>query len=316
MKVLGKGIAVGSRLSWRRLPARWLVLLLLFMAGGGWPALHAAHAQGLQPVPALSSQVVDAAGLLKASERQRIEARLAALERDKGVQVAFLLVATTAPEDIASYANRVGNAWKIGRRGVGDGVLLVVARDDRAVRIEVAKTLEGALPDLAARMIIDDALTPAFRRGDYAQGLLAAAEQIAARVRGEPLPPPPRRDRGEGFRPMDFALFLFVAVPLAASVLRGIFGRRWGSALTGAGVGMLALWASSSLLIAGVAAFVGAILSLMGLVPMGRPLGGHGPWRVPHHTGRWGGGWSGSGGGGFRSGGGGDFGGGGASGRW
>jgi uncharacterized protein len=99
-----------------------------------------------------------------------------------------LMVPTTAPEDIASYANRVGNTWKIGRKDVGDGVLLVVAKDDRKLRIEVAKALEGAIPDLAAKQIIDEALTPHFKAGDYAGGLDAAVDQLAARIKGEPLP--------------------------------------------------------------------------------------------------------------------------------
>jgi uncharacterized protein len=118
-----------------------------------------------------------------------LKAKLAALEAAKGSQVVVLMLPTTAPEDIASYANRVGNTWKIGRKGVGDGVLLIVAKDDRKVRIEVAKTLEGAIPDLAAKQIIDQALTPRFKVGDYAGGLDAAVEQLAARIKGEPLPP-------------------------------------------------------------------------------------------------------------------------------
>ena len=315
MNVTGANLRLQIRLPHRVL---WLLWLLVSSMTAGWLLPPQAHAQGLQPVPALSSQVVDTAGLLGASERRRIEGKLAALERDKGAQVAFLIVATTAPEDIASYANRVGNSWKIGRRGVGDGVLLVVARDDRAVRIEVAKTLEGALPDLAAKMIIDEALMPAFRRGDYASGLEMAADQISARVRGESLPAPKRRAAALELQPADFAVLLFVAVPVVASVLRGIFGRRLGSLLTGSGVGALALWVSSSMLIALLAAFVGMVLSLAGVAPMGRSLRRHDGWRMPPSTGGWGagGGWGSQGGGGFRTGGGGDFGGGGASGRW
>ena len=139
--------------AWTRLALRgWLLAAVLLL-----PAWGQAQVAGLQPVPALTSRVVDTVGLLDTDARQAIEERLAVLERDKGSQVAILIVATTAPEDIASYANRVANEWKIGRRAVGDGVLLVVARDDRKVRIEVAKTLEGAIPDLAAKRIIDEA---------------------------------------------------------------------------------------------------------------------------------------------------------------
>ncbi len=290
-------------------------MLLVLSAFLMWPALAWPQGQardaGLQPVPALSAHVVDSAGLLDGGSRQRIESTLAALERDKGAQVAFLTVATTAPEDIASYANRVGNTWKIGRRGVGDGVLLVVARDDRTVRIEVAKTLEGAIPDLAAKMIIDEAITPAFRAGDFGTGLEAGAERIAALVRGEPLPPPPKRwANGEGAELSDFAVFLFLAVPVVAGVLRAVFGRRLGALITGAGVGGIALLATSSILVALIAAAVAVMLSLLGLTPLGRHIGRRG-W--PSTSSR---GWGGWGGGGFRSGGGGDFGGGGASGRW
>jgi uncharacterized protein len=293
-----------------RAAARGLLLALAAFAGSVW-----AQGAGLQPVPALSARVVDTINLLDAGARARIEDQLAALEREKGAQVAFLIVATTAPEDIAAYANRVGNAWKIGRRGVGDGVLLVLARDDRAVRIEVAKTLEGAIPDLAAKMIIDEALTPAFRRGDYSAGLEVGAQRISALVRGEALPPPAARNAiGLGIELNDLAVLLFVAVPVAAAVLRGIFGRRLGSLITGVGAGALALVVTSSILMAVIAALLGGVLSLLGLAPLGRHIGRHGGWGGT--SGGWGRGGGSWGGGGFRSGGGGDFGGGGASGRW
>ena len=136
------------------------------------------HAQDVQPVPALTARVIDVTGTLAAAERSALEQRLAAFEAQAGPQIVLLMVATTAPEDIAAYAQRVADTWKIGRRDVGDGVLVVVARDDRRVRIEVAKALEGAIPDLAAKMIIDEALTPAFRRGDYGAGLEAGAQRI------------------------------------------------------------------------------------------------------------------------------------------
>ncbi len=309
---------------WRRaallLPAWWLVGLL-----AAWPAGVLAQAPatgtGLQPVPALTARVVDTLGLLDAASRQALEDKLAALERDKGSQVAFLIVATTQPEDIAAYANRVANEWKVGRREVGDGVLLVLARDDRRVRIEVAKTLEGAIPDLAAKRIIDEAVTPAFRQGQYAAGLDAAADRIGALVRGEALPEVARDAGGEaGFDLTELAVFLFFAVPVAAAVLRGLFGRKLGSLLTGGGVGLIAFLATTSVVVAVVAALVGAVLALAGLSPIGRRHHHRGPWSAPP-LGGWGaggggGGGSGGGSGGFSSGGGGDFGGGGASGDW
>jgi uncharacterized protein len=292
---------------------------------GCWLALAwlaPAAAQDLQPVPALTAHVIDETGTLDDLQRQALEEKLANFEKAKGTQIAFLLVRTTQPEDIASYANRVGNAWKIGRKGVGDGVLLVVAKDDHHVRIEVAKTLEGAVPDLAAKQIIDDAITPRFKQGDFAGGLQQAADQLIARINGEPLPAvqqsqPARGARG-GFDWTDFAIFLFFAVPIAGGVLRGILGRKLGSLVTGGGVGFIALMITSSTAIAIVAAIVALLFSLVsgGMGGLGQRRGGWGggPWI----GGGWGGGggsWGG-GGGGFSSGGGGDFGGGGASGNW
>lgn len=294
---------------------RALVFLLALWA-------FCAFGQNLQPIPPLTARVIDQTGTLDAIQRKGLEDKLAAFEASKGTQIAFLIVATTQPEDIASYANRVGNEWKIGRRDVGDGVLLVVAKNDRKVRIEVAKTLEGAIPDLAAKHIIDEAITPSFRQGDFAGGLQAAADRIIARVSGEALPVPPQpapRDGGDqGFDWMDLAIFLFIGVPVAARVLSGVLGRKLGALATGAGVGTIALLVTASIVIAAIAALVALLLSLAsGALPA---LGGHrrggwggGPWIGG--GGSSGGGWGGDGGG-WSSGGGGDFGGGGASGDW
>ena len=164
------------------------VLLALALA-----LLGAAQAQDVLPVPALTARVIDQTGTLQAAETAALEAKLAAFETEAGTQIVLLLVPATAPEDIAAYAQRVGDSWKIGRREVGDGVLLVVAKDERRVRIEVAKTLEGAIPDLAARQIIDNAIRPAFRANDYAGGLEAAVDQLIARIKGEALPAPAAR---------------------------------------------------------------------------------------------------------------------------
>jgi uncharacterized protein len=275
----------------------------------------AADAQTVQPVPALVAHVMDATGTLESSQKAALEAKLAALEATKGAQVVVLMVPTTSPEDMASYANRVGNVWKIGRKGVGDGVLLVVAKDDRKVRIEVAKTLEGAIPDLAAKQIIDQALTPRFKLGDYAGGLDAAVDQLAARIRGEPLPPVSAVDSGassgggDGFQFWDLAIFLFVAAPAISGVVKRMFGRKLGALLTGAGVGALALLVTSSLVLAVIAALIALLFALFVNLPTGGGRRGGGWGSGP-------GGWSSGGGGGFSSGGGGDFGGGGASGDW
>jgi uncharacterized protein len=278
-------------------------------------------AQGVLPVPALTARVIDTTGTLDAIQLKGLDDKLAAFEKEKGTQIAFLMVPTTQPEDITSYANRVANDWKIGRKGVGDGVLLVVAKSDRKVRIEVAKTLEGAVPDLAARQIIDSAITPNFRKDDYAAGLHGAADQLIARIKGEALPAPPAAKSqqgsgvGSGFDWTDLAIFLFFAVPIGGAILRRILGGKLGALAVGGGVGAIAMALTSSIVVAafaGVAALIYTLLST-GLPSLGggRPGMGGGGWSSG------GGGFSGGGGGGgFSSGGGGDFGGGGASGDW
>lgn len=291
--------------------------------------LGAPLAQGVLPVPALTARVIDTTGTLDAIQLKGLDDKLAAFEKDKGTQIAFLLVPSTLPEDISSYANRVANDWKIGRKGVGDGVLLVVAKNDRKVRIEVAKTLEGAVPDLAARQIIDAAITPNFRKDDYAAGLQAAADMLIARIKGEALPAPPAAQQqrspggGGGFDWMDLAIFLFFAVPIGASVVRRVLGRKLGALAVGGGVGAIAMAITSSLAIAGVAGVVALLYTLLagGAAALGgsRRSGGWGGGMGGMGGGGWssgGGGFSGGGGGGGFSSGGGDFGGGGASGDW
>ena len=280
-----------------------------------------AGAQGVLPVPDLSGRVIDQTGTLDAIQRKGLDDKLAAFEQSKGTQIVVLLVPTTQPEDIASYANRVANVWKIGRRQVGDGVLVIVAKDDRKVRIEVAKTLEGAVPDLAARQIIEDAIQPKFRQNDFAGGLQAAADQLIARIGGEKLPEPAQRKETPkggafGFDWFDLAIFMFFAVPVVGGVLRRMFGKL-GPVLTGGGAGLVAMLITSSIVVAVIAGIVALIMSLLsgGFGGGGRSRGG--PVFLP---GGWGGGGGGGGdwggGGGFGSGGGGDFGGGGASGDW
>lgn len=287
-----------------------------------WALLGAtlAPAQDVLPVPPLSARVIDQTATLSEAQRSELDAKLAAFEAASGPQVVLLLVPNTAPEDIAAYAQRVADSWKIGRRDVGDGVLLVVSKNDRRVRIEVAKALEGAIPDLAARQIIDNAIRPAFRANDYAAGLNAAVDQIEARLKGEGLPEPTARSGARpGLQLEELGMFFFVAVPLIGSVLTSIFGRKLGSLLTAGAAGGAGWWYTASLFIAGGAGVVALLLvGLFGIGAAARRGGGGG---LPH-IGGWGGGGgfgggsSGGGGGGFSSGGGGDFGGGGASGGW
>jgi uncharacterized protein len=278
------------------------LLLALLLSAAAW-------AQDVLPVPPLSGRVIDQTATLAAAQSAAIDGRLAEFESQAGPQIVVLIVPTTAPEDIAAYAQRVADTWKIGRRNVGDGLLLVVAKNDRTVRIEVAKALEGAVPDLAARQIIDRAIVPAFRAGDFAGGLNTALDQLMARIRGEALPlPKPRGGRSSGIGLEHLGIFLFIAVTVVGSLLTRVFGRKFGSLLTAGAAGGLAWVLTTSLLLAGVAA-VAAVL-LVGVFGIGAVLRGV----AMMSGGRGGGGFG--GGGGFSSGGGGDFGGGGASGRW
>lgn len=269
-----------------------------------------------QAVPALTGRVMDSTHTLSAAQLQQLESKLAAFEHSAGAQIVLLLVPTTQPEDIASYANRVADTWKIGRRQIGDGLLLVVAKDDHKVSIEVAKTLEGAVPDLAAKRVITEAIAPRFKQGDFAGGLDAGVDQVMKLIAGEALPAPASESKRykASFNWMDLAIFAFFAVPVVGAVTRRILGPKLGALATGGTVGALALFITSSLVIAGLAG-VGALLFAL---VSGVPRGGSG-WGSGHSGGGWGtggGGFGSGGGGGFSSGGGGDFGGGGASGDW
>lgn len=279
-----------------------------------------AFAQGVQAIPELRARVMDQTGTLDAGQLAQLEDRLAAFERERGTQIVVLLVPSTAPEDIADYTQRLGDAWKIGRRDVGDGLLFVVAKNDRRMRIAPAKTLEGAIPDILARRILDEAVAPAFRQGDYAGGISAGLDQILARVAGESLPlPGDSGGGGDGGMPLDeLLIFLVFAVPLFSVVLREIFGNRLGSLLAGAAAGGLAWTLTHVLWVAVAAALLGLMAALfMHSPPSSSGRGGSGRGgRWGGHSGGWGGGGRGGGGGGFSSGGGGNFGGGGASGGW
>ena len=236
-----------------------------------------AHAQDVLPVPPLASRVIDQTATLTPEQRAAIDAKLAAFEAKSGPQIVVLLVPTTAPEDIAAYAQRVAEAWKIGRRDVGDGVLLVVSKGDRKVRIEVAKALEGAIPDLAARQIIDTAVRPAFRADDYAGGLNAAIDKLVQRIQGEGLPAPAaqggrgaNQSGGQGLDLQELGMFFFVAVPILGAVLTGLFGRKFGSVLTAGAAGGLSWWFTASVLVAVGAGLVS--LLVVGILGIGSAL--------------------------------------------
>ncbi len=289
-----------------------------------------AAAQTPLPVPALTSRVIDETGTLGPADREALEARLAAIEARNGSQVAVLLVPTTQPEDIAAYANRVGNAWKIGRREVGDGVVVVVAVQDRRMRIEVAKSLEGALPDIATAHIIDETMKPRFRQNDYAGGLMAAVDQIGARIAGENLPLPAEKPRAEqklflniGFLDLiQIILYTSLAVIVCGDIAHELLGGLVGGLLLGSLTGGLTFAVTSSLLLTGI---VGGLTLFYTWRRAGKqgPLVSDSSDRGDRSGGSFSSGgssWGDFGGGGsasdFSSGGGGDFGGGGASGDW
>lgn len=274
----------------------------------------ASGAQDLQQIPKLAARVTDLTGTLTAGQQTALEQKLSAFESAKGAQLAVLIVPTTQPEAIEEYSIRVVDAWKLGRKGVDDGALLIVAKDDHKVRIEVGRGLEGVLTDALSNRILDETVKPAFRQGNFYGGIDAGLEQMMKLVSGEPLPPPEQRwqpgRRGHGgglLLPLLFAVFA------GSVVLRGIFGRTLGSVLTGAGAGLLVWIAGFALTLAGLAAIGAFLFTLLG--GLGRGSG----WS----SGGFGGGWGGFGGGlgggfggGGFSGGGGGFAGGGASGSW
>ena len=295
---------------------RYLAALLLGLGLLLSGTAHATDAAGLVPVPPLSGRIIDQTSTLTGAQAAALDSKLAALEAQAGPQIVIVMVPDTAPEDITDFTQRLGDAWKLGRRDVGDGLLIVVAKTPHRIRIAPAKALEGAIPDLMARRIIDEDMAPAFRQNDYAGGFNRAIDAIEARLRGEALPPPVRQTHPGASDDMDWqgiATLFFVGVPVLGAVLTAVFGRKFGSVLTAGGVGAAA-WLVSASVLAGIGAGVVALI-LVGLIGVGSA--GRGGMPVIWGGGFGGGGFrGGGGGGGFRSGGGGDFGGGGASGNW
>ncbi|MFP7723467.1 TPM domain-containing protein [Lysobacter sp. A3-1-A15] len=277
-------------------------------------------AQELAAIPALDSPVVDTTATLDAAARARLEAQAVDLHRRKGSQLQVLVVPTTQPEDIAQYAVRVFDQWRLGREGVDDGVLLLVAKDDRRVRIEVGYGLEGPIPDATASRVVQEYLVPRFREGDYAGGIEQATGVLVGLVDGEPLPPRmagTARDRGAGGGG-NWIFALFAAV-MVGQFVRAILGRapRPFRALAGGLAAGGAAWMLASAAIGVIGGFIGLVLGLSASSGGRFARGGHGhagTWGG-FGGGHWGGGGGGFGGGGW-SGGGGMSGGGGASGSW
>lgn len=270
-----------------------VVLLALLLTGA---------AQAEVAVPPLTQRVTDLAATLDAGQTQALESRLAAFEAKKGAQLAVLIIPTTQPETIEQFGMRVVEMWKLGRKGVDDGALLLVAKDDRILRIEVGYGLEGALNDATAKRIIAEIITPFFKRGEFYAGIDAGTAAMMRVIDGEPLPPPQRAAASGTY---DIESLLFIGFGLAVVVggmLRALLGRFPAAMLMGGGLGVLAWLTVAPLLVALLAGLMAFVFVLLG--GSGRGFSGYG-----------GGGFGGTRGGGF-GGGGGGFGGGGASGRW
>ena len=271
-------------------------------------------------VPPLAARVTDLTGTLTTAQRTALEERLAAFEARKGSQLAVLMLPTTQPETIEQYGIRVAEQWKVGRKRLDDGAILIVALKDRAVRIEVGYGLEGVLPDAVARRIIDEELVPRFRQGDFYGGIEAAVGRMIRVIDGEPLPPPRARGTGpaanDGIDLQEWFVLGLMFVFVVGGVLRALFGRLLGSGVVGTVGGFIAWWLVGSL---GAAIGLGIIMAIVSAAIGGAPAmsRGRGWPGSGWGGGSWGGGGTwGGGGGGSWGGGGGGFGGGGASGRW
>jgi uncharacterized protein len=299
--------------------ARTFLLALLLC----WPLAASADVA----VPPLSGRVVDQTATLSSDDIATLTQRLKDLETRKGSQVAVLIVPTTQPETIEQFSIRVAEAWKIGRRKIDDGALLVVAKNDHKLRIEVGYGLEGALTDVTARRIIDEIIVPHFRSGDFTGGISAGVDRIIRIIDGEPLPAP-RPEVSHSVDPnmffdIIFSPFGFIGYAAIAAMMRGLLGRLLGSGVTAGVVGAIVWFLLSSIAVSaifGVAAFFltmfGDSILAASQAASRRGGGGGGGWSSGSSGGSWSGGSSsGSSDSGF-SGGGGSFGGGGASGSW
>lgn len=280
--------------------ARWtLGFIVLWMGLAAW---------ALVAVPDLSRRVTDLTATLSADQVASLEQKLAALEAQKGSQLAVLIVPTTQPEDIAQFGLRVADQWKIGREKADDGVILIVAKGDRKLRLEVGYGLEGAIPDAIAKRVIAETISPYFKAGDFYGGIDAGVQQVTQLIQGESLPPPtPSSDSGGTGENL---IVLIVLGFFLGSFFSALLGRGLASSLAGAGTGTLAWLTAGGL---GASLFAGGLVFFAVLL-LGGMRGGGGGWGSGGHGG---GGFGGGGfGGGSWGGSGGGFGGGGASGSW
>ncbi len=290
-----------------KLQAPLLALLFLWLAIGACFSARAEIA-----VPRLTGHVIDQTATLSQAEVSQLEQMLRDFEAKKGSQVAVLIVPTTEPEAIEQYSIRVAEAWKLGRKKVDDGAILLIAKNDRALRIEVGYGLEGALTDLASKRIISEIITPHFKQGDFNAGITAGVQQMMRVIDGEPLPAPVHKNNNGSKEGSQFLPIIILVAFVVGGTLRAILGKFLGALATGGIIGII-VWifisAFGMAFLAGLAAFLFTLFSNGGGGGGGRGWGGGGGFG----GGSFGGG--GFGGGGF-SGGGGGFGGGGASGRW
>lgn len=251
-------------------------------------------------IPALANRVTDLTQTLSQEQQSALEQKLATFEQEKGSQIAILIVPTTQPEIIEQYSIRLAEAWKIGREKEDDGVLVLVAKDDRKMRIEVGYGLEGAIPDLIAKRVITEIMAPSFKQGDFYGGLSKSVDTLISLIAGEPLPTPVQKSNTASFS--DFLPLLLVGGLLLGSILRAIFGDFFGGMLNGGAIAVLAWFFGVTFFIALLLGIVAFILTLIGPSGLGQ-LGGGFYSGGSGHNDHW-------------SGGGGDFGGGGASGDW
>lgn len=272
------------------------ILALVFASGAG--------AADSVAVPPLKARVTDLTGTLSAGQLAALEGELRAFEQKKGSQIAVLLLPSTQPEAIEQYSMRVAESWKIGRAKTDDGVILVIAKNDQRLRIEVGYGLEGAIPDVTAKRVIREVIAPHLLANDFYGGIRDGTQALMKLIDGEGLPSPARSQTSSSTDYQSLFVILLVVVVVAGGMLKAILGRVFGSAATGAAAGFIA-WVLAGAL--GAALIAGIVAFLMALIGGGR---GYSPGSFG------GGGWGGGGGGGGFGGGGGGFGGGGASGSW
>jgi uncharacterized protein len=312
-RVKGRTHRWGSAAGIRRVARTWLGALGMALV------LLSAGTAAAQEVPALKERVNDYAGLLSAAVRRQVEATLGALEQTDSTQIVVLTVSSLGGDTIEDFSLRVADTWKIGHKGLDNGAILVIAKQERQLRIEVGYGLEGKLTDLMAGRIIREVIAPRFKAGQFDQGVVEGVEAMVEVVRGEFMPPARFPQKGLPRHALAFALFAFIFL---VSMLGRISLRlaAAGGALAAPLLGITALGMGFPAVLAlfPIGLVVGIFLSLLAPAMAARAPSnrrghyGGGPWLGGGFGGGGSGGW---GGGGF-SGGGGGFGGGGASGSW